>query len=344
MDFRRLVEPAGLLYGAAARDMIARGNALPLAGGAAAFTCVDLIEDDTRSGFIPVASVPAAWQAELARVTQKPVSGRLPDGPLVMGIVNLTPDSFSDGGQHLAPEKAVAAGLTMNQVGARVLDLGGESTRPGAAPVTPQQEWDRIDPALAALRAQAKTAVLSVDTRNSFVMAQALAAGADLINDVSALAHDPDALPLLAEKTCGVVLMHMRGTPETMSQHAVYQDVGYDVVRELGKRVYAAVEGGIALERLVVDPGLGFAKTTEQNRALLSRLPLLANLGCRVLLGVSRKRMIGDLTGVKEPVRRDPATYAATLEALALGPSVLRVHDVEGMVQSAALWRAVHEV
>lgn len=139
--------------------------------------------------------------------------------------------------------------------------------------------------------------VLSVDTRNSFVMEQALAVGADVINDVSALAYDPDALPLLAEHECGVVLMHMRGVPETMAQHAVYEDVGYEVVRELGQRVQAALDAGIARERLVIDPGLGFAKTTEQNREMLARLPLLANLGCRVLLGLSRKRMIGELTG-----------------------------------------------
>ncbi|GAA08128.1 dihydropteroate synthase [Acetobacter tropicalis NBRC 101654] len=181
-----------------------------------------------------------------------------------------------------------------------------------------------------------------MDTRNSLVMEQALDAGADVINDVSALVHDPDALPLLAERECGVVLMHMRGVPETMAQHAVYQDVACEVVRELGQRVRAAVEGGIARERLVIDPGLGFAKTTEQNLEMLSRLPLLANLGCRVLLGVSRKRMIGALTGVSDPALRDPATQAATLEALPLGNSLLRVHAVEGMVQAVKLWRAVH--
>lgn len=310
--------------------------------GPAAFTCADLIEDDARSGFAPVASIPASWQPELARVARSPVSGMLPETPLVMGILNLTPDSFSDGGHHLETAHAVTGGLAMVQAGAGVLDLGGESTRPGALPVTPEQEWDRIGPALIALRAQAKGTVLSVDTRNSLVMKQALDAGADVINDVSALVHDPDALPLLAERECGVVLMHMRGVPETMAQHAVYQDVACEVVRELGQRVHAAVAGGIARERLVIDPGLGFAKTTEQNLEMLSRLPLLANLGCRVVLGVSRKRMIGALTGVSDPARRDPATQAATLEALPLGNSLLRVHAVEGMVQAVKLWRAVH--
>lgn len=342
MDFRRLVEPAGLLYGVAAQEAVKRGDALPLAGGPAAFTCVDLIEDNTRSGFMPVAAVPAGWEKELSRVASRPVSGKLPEKPLVMGILNLTPDSFSDGGTHLETSKAVEAGQAMVRAGAGVLDLGGESTRPGSLPVTPQEEWNRIGPALSALRKLAPDVVLSVDTRNGFVMEQALAVGADVINDVSALAHDPDALPLLAEHECGVVLMHMRGVPETMAQHAVYENVGYEVVRELGQRVQAAVDAGIARERLVIDPGLGFAKTTEQNREMLARLPLLANLGCRVLLGLSRKRMIGELTGVSDPARRDPATQTATLEALPLGNSILRVHEVEGMVQAVTMWRAVH--
>ncbi|MFE8872520.1 dihydropteroate synthase [Acetobacter persici] len=344
MDFRRLAEPAGLLYGIAAQDAVRRGLALPLAGGPAAFSCVDLIEDRTHSGFLPVGDVPAGWQDVLARLVAKPPAAGMPEGPQVMGILNITPDSFSDGGRHRDAERAVQAGLMQIAGGAGVLDIGGESTRPGAALVTPEEEWQRIGPVVRGLKQQKPEAVLSIDTRNSTVMAQALAAGADVINDVSALTHDPDALPLLAGERCGVVLMHMRGTPATMARHAVYEDVACDVVRELGARLTAAIEAGLAPERLSVDPGLGFAKNTDQNLTLLSRLPLLANLGCRVVLGLSRKRMIGDVTGVQDPAGRDAGTQAASLEALPLGQSVLRVHAVEGMMQALRVWQRVHTV
>lgn len=344
MDFTRLVEPAGLVYGRAAQEALKAGNALPLAGGPAAFTVVDLMEGSSRTGFMPVAAVPAGWQAELARVVAPPSSGMVPLGAQVMGILNLTPDSFSDGGLHAQAEQAVAAGLEQVQKGAGLLDLGAESTRPGAAIVTPQQEWARLEEALCTLRKQAPNTVLSIDTRNSFVMERALKARADVINDVSALMHDPQALSLLAEQTCGVMLMHMRGTPQTMGQHTTYNDIGYDVVRELGQCVRRAVEGGIDQARLMVDPGFGFAKTTEQNMQLLARLPVLANLGCRVVVGVSRKRMIGAVTDEHNPALRDPGTQAASLNGLALGASILRVHDVGGMVQAAKVWQSVHNV
>lgn len=342
MDFWRLAEPAGLLYGRAAEDAVRRGHALPLAGGPAAFTCVDLIEGATHTGFMPVSAVPADWQECLARLVRKPPSAGMPEGAQVMGILNVTPDSFSDGGLHLDTARAVQAGFDLHAAGAGILDIGGESTRPGAAVVTPEEEWARIGPVVRALKQVAPGATLSIDTRNSAVMAQALAAGADVINDVSALTHDPQALPLLAREHCGVVLMHMRGTPATMMDHAVYDDVACEVVRELGARLNAAIQAGIAPERLSVDPGIGFAKNTAQNTALLSRLPLLANLGCRVVLGLSRKRMIGEITGITDPAGRDAGTQAASLEAMALGQSVLRVHAVEGMVQALRVWQHVH--
>lgn len=342
MDFTRLVEPAGLVYGRAAQEALKAGTALPLAGGPAAFTLVDLIDGYTRTGFRPVATVPASWQPVLARVVASPVSGMVPPGAQVMGILNLTPDSFSDGGLNAKTEQAVATGLQYCAQGAGLLDLGGESTRPGAEYVTPRQEWGRLAQAVATLRAQAPQAVLSVDTRNSFVMEQALNAGADVINDVSALMHDPQSLPLLAGHNCGVMLMHMRGTPQTMAEHTQYKDVGYDVVRELGQCLTRAIEGGINPERLMVDPGFGFAKTAEQNIQLLARLPLLTNLGCRVVVGVSRKRMIGAVTGEANAALRDPGTQAASLAGLALGGSIIRVHEVGGMVQAAKVWQAVY--
>ncbi|MBO1324371.1 dihydropteroate synthase [Acetobacter sp. TBRC 12305] len=339
--WHRLVEPAGLLYGHMAREAVARGMALPLMEGPAAFTHVRLIEGNSPSALMPLADVPGGWQAELHRLSQPAPPAMLPPGAQVMGILNVTPDSFSNGGQHFEARHAVDAGTAMLQAGCGVLDIGGESTRPGSHPITPEQEWARVAPVLAGLRAQAPQAALSIDTRHSLVMERALSAGAAVVNDVTALRHDPDALGLLAEKNCGVVLMHMRGTPQTMERYAVYEDVACEVVRELGQRVQAALDGGIARERLMIDPGFGFAKTAAQSVELLRRCLLLANLGCRVVFGLSRKRMLGEMTGVARAEDRDPASMAASLPAMALGQPVLRVHDVPAMVQGMRVWQSI---
>lgn len=339
--WRRLVEPMGLLFGQAAQEAVAQGVALPLHNGSAAFTLVRLIDGQTYAGPMPVSAIPHTWLPVLHRVVSPVPDAGLPAGPLVMGILNTTPDSFSCAGQHFNAAHAIQAAHQMVQEGAGVLDIGGESTRPGAAVVSPAQEWERVGPVLDGLRQSMPGVPLSVDTRNSLVMERALAAGAQVINDVSALEHDPAALPLLAGKTCGVVLMHMRGTPQTMEEHTRYADVACDVVRELGQRVEAAVAGGIARERLMVDPGFGFAKTQEQNVILLRRVLLLANLGCRVVFALSRKRMIGALAGVVAPAERDSATMAASLMALPLGNPLLRVHAVAGMAQGVRVWQGV---
>jgi dihydropteroate synthase len=194
--------------------------------------------------------------------------------PLVMGILNVTPDSFSDGGVHGDP---VAAGFAMLEAGADIIDIGGESTRPGAATVTPSEEQGRILPAVAALARSG--ARVSVDTRNAATMQAALDAGAAIINDVSALGHDPAAAPLVARYACGVVLMHMRGTPQTMMHHAIYTDLLREIGGELAQSVARAEAAGIGRERITIDPGLGFAKTAEQNLAVLRGLPSLASLG-----------------------------------------------------------------
>ncbi|MFT8676396.1 MAG: dihydropteroate synthase [Acetobacter sp.] len=339
--WHKLVEPVGLLYGQMARDAVARGFARPLMDGPAAFTHVRLIEGTVTSPLMPLADVPKGWEAELHRLSAPTSHGMVPPGPQVMGILNVTPDSFSNGGQHFQAEEAIKAGLAMVEVGCGVLDIGGESTRPGSSPVTPEQEWARVAPVLAGLRARAPQATLSIDTRHSLVMARALSAGAAVVNDVTALRHDPAALPLLAAQNCGVVLMHMRGTPQTMERYAVYDDVACEVVRELGQRVQVALQAGIARERLMVDPGFGFAKTAAQNVVLLRRCLLLANLGCRVVFALSRKRMLGEMTGVARAEDRDAASMAASLPAMAFGAPLLRVHDVPAMVQGMRVWQAI---
>lgn len=261
--------------------------------------------------------------------------------PLVMGILNVTPDSFSDGGAYANPAYAIEAGRLMRAQGADILDIGGESTRPGAQPLTAEVESARIIPVVKALAAEG--AVISIDTRNAATMAAGLAAGARIINDVSALTHDPAALPLVAQHACPVVLMHMRGTPATMTQLAQYDDVVEEVIEELTIRRNAAITGGVKPEKICLDPGFGFAKQGEQNIALLRALPRLAALGAPVLVALSRKRFLGEVSGEAQAQHRDPETLAATLYAIAQGGHIMRVHDVAGTVRALRIWQKLNE-
>ncbi len=256
--------------------------------------------------------------------------------PRIMAILNVTPDSFSDGGLHDDP---LASGLAMIEAGADIVDIGGESTRPGAEPVAPEEEQRRILPTLAALAKRG--AVVSVDTRHASTMRAALDAGAAIVNDVSALGHDPNAAGVLASASCGVVLMHMRGTPQTMAAHATYIDVVAEVRAELAVRVARAEAAGIARARITIDPGFGFAKTPAQSLALLRGLSGLVSLGLPILAGVSRKRFVGAYSGEPDARRRLPGSLAAALFALQQGASILRVHDVIETVQAVRMWRAL---
>ncbi|MDQ2801721.1 MAG: dihydropteroate synthase [Pseudomonadota bacterium] len=284
--------------------------------------------------------VPFEWREAEERLAAAPAGwAGMPDGVAVMGIVNVTPDSFSDGGDHLDPASARAAAEAMAQTGAAILDIGGESTRPGASPVTIAEEQARVLPVIEGLR-HLKVAI-SIDTRNASTMTAALIAGASIVNDVSALSHDVAARAVVAASACPVVLMHMRGTPETMNQLAAYDDVAREVTVELALRIAAAEAAGIRRERIAVDPGIGFAKTGKHNRELLRRLPILLNLGCRVVVGVSRKRMIGQAADVGRPKQRLPGSLAAGLFAMAHGASILRVHDVAETVQALRVKEAI---
>lgn len=259
------------------------------------------------------------------------------DRPRIMGILNVTPDSFSDGGRHAGHEAAIAAGRAMLEQGADIIDIGGESTRPGAIMVAPDEEQYRILPVIRTL-AEAG-AVISVDTRNAATMAAALDAGARIINDVTALSHDPAALPLVAVRRAPVVLMHMRGTPQTMNSLTTYGDIGADVAAELAGQIAAARAGGIAAEMIVTDPGFGFAKVGGQNVDLLRSLGRLRALGYPMLIGLSRKGFIGQLSGEPVAERRLGGSLAAALFALTQGAAILRVHDVAETVQAVRVWR-----
>ena len=255
--------------------------------------------------------------------------------PAVMGIVNITPDSFSDGGRFLEPQRAIDHGLKLTEEGADILDLGGESTRPGAQPVSLQEELDRVLPVLEGLRDCGVP--LSVDTMKPEVMRAALAAGAAMINDVQAL-QLPGALEAVAGSDCKVCLMHMQGEPRSMQDAPHYADVVAEVEAFLAARIAVAVEAGIARERIVIDPGFGFGKTLDHNLALLRALPRLARLA-PVLAGLSRKRMIGSLTG-REVGDRLAGSVAAALRAVENGASIVRVHDVAATVDAIKVWKA----
>ncbi|MBV8501253.1 MAG: dihydropteroate synthase [Paucibacter sp.] len=259
--------------------------------------------------------------------------------PRVMGIVNLTPDSFSDGGQYSTAQAGIAHCHRLVEQGADVLDLGAESSRPGALTLTIDEEWGRLAPVLA--QAVKLGVPISIDTCKPEVMSRALAAGADIINDIHALER-PGALDTVLATRAGVCLMHMRGEPQTMQGLADYEDVVAEVTRYLGARLQAVQDAGMAPDRVVLDPGYGFAKTSEHNLALLRRQAELLGLGRPMLAGLSRKRMLGDLTG-KPPGERVAASVAAALLALQRGASLIRVHDVSETVDALKVWMAVSE-
>ena len=260
------------------------------------------------------------------------------DRPLVMGIVNVTADSFSDGGRFLDSARAIEHGLALMEAGADILDIGGESTRPGAEPVPEQEELDRILPVLEGLRHC--VAAVSVDTMKPGVMRAALAAGADLVNDVNAL-RTPGCWEAVAASDCGLCLMHMQGEPRTMQGQPGYGDVVAEVADFLHARVNAAIAAGIARERILVDPGFGFGKTLAHNLALFKNLPHFADIA-PVLVGVSRKSMLGAITGRGTAERLIPSVAAALL-AIAKGAAVVRVHDVQETVDAIKIWQAMGE-
>lgn len=263
-----------------------------------------------------------------------------PNQTQIMGIVNLTPDSFSDGGRFKQIDAAITQALQLEQDGAAMIDLGGESTRPGAQPVSPQEEMDRVLPVLEKLRSLS-TIKISVDTSSPQLMTEAAALGADLINDVRALTR-PGALAAAAATGLPICLMHMRSEPDKMQQHTQYQHVVTEVQAWLTKRIDVCTKAGIATERLLLDPGFGFAKQLEHNLSLLAHLSSLTQLGWPILVGMSRKKMLGEITG--QPIEsREAAGLAAHLLAAQQGASWLRVHQVANLHDALKILQAVQQ-
>jgi dihydropteroate synthase len=259
---------------------------------------------------------------------------------LVMGIVNVTPDSFSDGGDRLDPAVAIADAIQMARDGADMLDIGGESTRPGAAPLAADEEWRRVGPVLEGLRGRVSIPI-SIDTYKATIAERALAAGAVIVNDVTAFAGDPGMAGVVARHKAAAVLMHHRGRSQAMYDRAVYTDVVADVCRELAARVEAAEAAGVERTRIIVDPGFGFAKQAEQSLTMLAGLRELASLGLPMLSGPSRKSFLQLPLGERRPAERVWGTAAAVAASIWLGAHIVRVHDVKAMVDVARVTDAL---
>jgi dihydropteroate synthase len=343
---RLYLRPTGFVDGGSAQH----GQTLRLAGGPCHFALVEVIAvaggRRVRQELIPVERLDAALdnsgRATLARIVAPRPAMMLGvhrlafEAPQVMGIVNATPDSFSDGGTY----DPVAHGRALLRQGAAILDVGGESTRPGAETVADDAEIARVSSVVTQLGGD--HALLSIDTRKAAVMAAALDAGAHIVNDVSALLWDDRALALVAARACPVVLMHHQGEPATMQDDPHYDDVLLEVYDWLDARIEAAIAAGIRREHIIVDPGVGFGKTLAHNVSLLAGLSLLHGLGCPILLGVSRKRTIAALAGDAPFTRRVGGSVALAVSGAAQGVQLHRVHDVHDTVQALRVWYGVN--
>ena len=331
------------------------GKVARLAGGLNWFAAVELIliEGHSRvsTELVPVAGIEDRFDDDMAAQWQALVAPRPPlqlgqrtirlDQPQVMGIVNATPDSFSDGGQYPDSASAAEAGASMASQGAAIIDVGGESTRPGARSVWEGDEVERVVPVIRQLASGG--AAVSVDTRKPDVMTAAAEAGARMINDVSALTYDARSVELAASLNLPVVLMHHRGAPEVMQEDVHYDDVLVEVYLWLEERIAAALEAGVRREHILIDPGFGFGKNVAHNLELMNGLTLLHSLGCPVVVGASRKRTIGALSGEAPADKRLGGSIAFALKAVEQGAQIVRVHDVYEIVQALRIWRGLRD-
>jgi dihydropteroate synthase len=314
-------------------------GALRLAGGWTWFAECEVLTRGGSIGRIAASDVPPEARARLT-APRTAFCGLALDRPRLMGILNVTPDSFSDGGRFLDPDAAVAQGLALADSGAEIIDIGGESTRPGASEVPEEEEIRRTAPVIAALRKAGVRTPVSIDTRKAAVARAALTAGAATVNDVSALTFDAALAGVVAEAKAPLILMHAQGAPATMQSDPHYENVLLDVWDFLSERIAVAEAAGIPRARILVDPGIGFGKTVAHNLTLLRGISLFHGLGCPVLLGASRKRFIGTVADVPDSDDRLPGTIAVTLAAVAQGVQVHRVHDTSAVRQAMRLWQA----
>jgi dihydropteroate synthase len=342
------IRPVGLV----AADRRREPGGLPLAGGAFEFTGYEILrrtaQGVTREATALADLMERDWRRDLeplageldAMVMPRPrLAGLDLSRPRIMGVVNVTPDSFSDGGRYDDPSRATEHALRLVAEGADLLDIGGESTRPGSEAVALEVELARVIPVIEGIRRKSDT-LISIDTRKAAVMRAAATAGADILNDVSALTHDPDALGTAAELGLPVILMHAQGEPKTMQANPRYADVVLDVFDHLSERIAACEAAGIERRLLMADPGIGFGKTMSHNLEVMASLTLFHALGVPVLVGASRKRFIGEISGVVKAEDRAAGSVGAALAAAAAGVQVLRVHDVAATRAALDVWLA----
>ena len=346
-DVKLYLRPIGFLYGDMAAKAVAEGVALPLAGGAIAFTAAELIEGTPRAAkrrLVTAQDLARSRDADLDLVLKRVTAPRPPFAgfaftrPLIMGIVNVTPDSFSDGGLYDTTEGAIVHAAELAKDGADIVDVGGESTRPGSDAVEEGEELSRVIPVLEGLAGL--RAAVSIDTRKASVARAAAKVGVKIFNDVSALTYDQDSLAAAAETGLSVILMHAKGEPKTMQDDPRYDDVALEVYDYLALRIEAAEAAGIDRSRIAADPGIGFGKTLAHTLTLLANLSLLHGLGVPLLVGASRKRFISGVAGGETPQSREAGSFAVALVAAAQGAQILRVHDVAGTRQALSVWRA----
>lgn len=326
------------------RPLLQTGPARPqdakvLAGGWTWFTHVELLARDMRPVICPAADLSERTLARLVS-PRAPIAGLKLNQPRIMGVVNTTPDSFSDGGKHAALEDAVAGGVRMVVQGADLLDIGGESTRPGAETVANDVEVRRTAPVIAALRAEGVICPLSLDTRKADVAIAGVTAGATLINDVSGFTYDSNLAQVAMKAALPVCVMHAQGDPATMQKDPQYDDVLLDVYDFLELQIEALEAKGLPRSHILADPGIGFGKTLTHNLALLARISLFHSLGVPILLGASRKKFIGTIGGTDQADQRMPGSVAVALAGMAQGVQMVRVHDVAETAQARALWLA----
>jgi dihydropteroate synthase len=319
-------------------DVAKPKTALPLAGGWCHFSHVEVLERGQPPKVMPASDFSAADLATLT-APRPDFAGLAMNQPRIMGIVNVTPDSFSDGGVFYRPEAALMGARQMAAT-ADILDIGGESTRPGATEVAIADEISRTAPVIAAMRAAGIARPISIDTRKADVARAAFGAGAGIVNDVTALTFDPRMAGLVAQTSAPVILMHSIANPQTMQNDPRYEDVLLDVYDALAARMAEAQAAGIAKHNIAIDPGIGFGKTLTHNLTLLARLSLFHALGVPVLLGASRKRFIGTLSGEEDAARRMPGSLAVALAGVAQGMQMIRVHDVAETRAALSLWQA----
>ncbi len=314
-------------------------GAVSLVGTDLWFTHVEVLERGRAPEMIVTQDLPADAARRLT-APRDPLAGLDMNRPNVMGILNTTPDSFSDGGVHAGIEAAVQGAAVMVAAGATILDVGGESTRPGADFVPHDEEIARTAPVIAAIRAETNAAI-SIDTRKAEVAQAAVSVGATVVNDVSGFTFDADLAPLCADLSVPVCVMHAQGDPATMQNDPQYEDVVLDVYQFLEEQVIRLEGIGLQRSQIIVDPGIGFGKTQDHNLALLKNLSVFHGLGCAILLGASRKRFIGTIGQEPKANARAPGSIAVALASVSQGVQIVRVHDVAETVQALRLWQSV---